>query len=233
MNYTITEEQIKEIALGNDKIKEMFPEVFEIKNNTWYIYPNGAIQYNEKDGVGYGIHTLGYIIDAQWLTNECNGEYREATDEEVEAALIKEAERRYGYNWKNVKIKEHADGEKWGCMGINNGGFNSYVYFGPDYSILYSRNGVLFNNGVWAEILEEPKEIVLDKSGTKELDNHLIDSFRYAAFNLIKADCKIKKVKHEKYRNSITVFKDYERQLEIKNITVNGVEYKQLKNQNK
>jgi len=51
MKYEITEEQIKELAKGNAKVKKMFPEVFENKNG-WY-----------KDNCLFNKHWLGFYKD--------------------------------------------------------------------------------------------------------------------------------------------------------------------------
>ena len=66
MNYTITEEQIKDIALGGGKtkIKEMFPEVFETKLEVgkWYkvIYSGCQIQNKESEKITDG--SLVFIV---------------------------------------------------------------------------------------------------------------------------------------------------------------------------
>ena len=97
--YTITEEQIKSIAEGGGKkkIKEMFPEVFnpKLEDQTWYIYPDGSIQFNEKDGYGYGINAgKDWVEEARWIRNENNSVFKKATNAEVLASLISEAKRR-------------------------------------------------------------------------------------------------------------------------------------------
>ena len=91
--YTITEEQIKELAKwkhGKRLMQEWFPEVFnpKLEDKTWYIYPDGSIQFNEKDGYGYGINAgKDWVEEARWIRNENNSIFKKSTNEEVEAAL--------------------------------------------------------------------------------------------------------------------------------------------------
>lgn len=55
-----------------------------LEDNTWYIYPNGAIQFNIKDGVGYGLTFDGKWVDnVEWLANKDNSFYRKATEEAI------------------------------------------------------------------------------------------------------------------------------------------------------
>lgn len=175
MKYEITEEQIKELAKGNAKVQRWFPEAFESKPEVgkWYrFYMKGEffgffhiceIKNNEVH-FDYGID----IKEKKWLTDNwysITHIWIEATESEVSEAVKKEAVKKYGENWINLKLKAHADDIK-GCIngGIYPGEFDFYE------NKLWSKNGVIFHNGNWAEII---KEKTLSKSEAEKLINEL------------------------------------------------------------
>jgi len=96
------------------------------------------------------------------------GIWREATDEEVRSALKKETIRRYGENWKDVKIVKSI-----GLMpdGDNEGRFDSRIFEDNEQGgwVAWNKNGRLFHKGKWAEKLEElefePFQKVLVRDG--------------------------------------------------------------------
>jgi len=110
MKHELTTEQL-------DQVKKWKPEWFRpvFKDNTWYKHTSHrSIQFNKKDGNGYGInHSKEWIDDAAWLANYPeNGEWREATSQEVEYLLIEEAKKRgfkVGINTEYGKISN----DKW------------------------------------------------------------------------------------------------------------------------
>jgi len=173
--YNITEEQIKDIALGGGKknIKEMFPEVFKDKITTgkWYYLNNttakGILIFIEEildEGLkGYGFGSSGsfHIPDNIWLTGWSHEELDliPATREQVVESLEKEAKKRYGEDWKNAKIKANADEQTYIHLGINESNFSCVAIVSGGHTKLYSTNGVIFHNGNWAEVLEEEKVI--------------------------------------------------------------------------
>lgn len=68
--------------------------------------------------------------------------------------MVKEAEKRYGEDWKSVKIKQHADGEDWQEFGLNLNRFSPNFYpFATGKG--YNRNGVIYYKGKWAEVLPQ------------------------------------------------------------------------------
>src|SRR5690606_1325550 len=111
MKHELTTEQL-------DQVKKWKPEWFRpvFKDNTWYKHTSHrSIQFNKKDGNGYGInHSKEWIDDAAWLANYPeNGEWREATSQEVEYLLIEEAKKRgfkvginteYGKDRKSTRL---------------------------------------------------------------------------------------------------------------------------------
>lgn len=183
--YNITEEQIKDIAQGGgkSKIKQMFPQVFgtKLEAGKWYKHSKLPIIFcltsYEGSAYGYGFDKEEWFDHSEEDTGLCAANWAHiehlipATAKEVEEAVIQEAKKQYGEDWQSVKIKEHADKGhfEWISMGLNLGKFYP-GYSGMASERLCGRNGVLFYNGKWAEILPEPK--VITKT---EAENRLQD----------------------------------------------------------
>lgn len=169
MKYKITEEQIKEAHNAacpqwKQKIESWFSECFKVSLEVgkWYKMPYfnsfiGCIkEYDKERFYYYGLNTGGvwnnndfYFLRDSLLTP--------ATDEEVESMLKKEAKKR---------------------------GFKEGVYFNPvasaskskikkdwifvDSVNLLTNDGLeVFNNGKWATIVEQPKEMTLQEIESK------------------------------------------------------------------
>jgi len=100
------------------------------------------------------IFSYGFNLHGNWSGKACRSrdilKWREATHEEVSAALIEEAKRR-GY--KEGVVVSELGFTKSGAIEAN--GFN----FESDLNMLLLGNSVIFDNGQWAEIVEQPKEI--------------------------------------------------------------------------
>src|SRR5690625_6222573 len=101
--------------------------------------------------------------------------WREASDEEVRSALEKETIRRFGENWKDVKIKRAIYDVDEDCinMGIYDSG---EIDQDPDGWYVCGKNGHLFYKVVWAEKVEEddrPLYFELEKSSGFDLDGIL------------------------------------------------------------
>lgn len=128
------------------KIRNLIPEAFEnrLEIGEWYYYKENILFCYTGDYKGYGItdkwkdliHVIG---DFNW---------RRATEEEVEKALIKEAEKRglvKGVKFKGVLFNEERM-------------INGYSYDIKDnalYSELRGCGGdALFRNGDWVEPIE-------------------------------------------------------------------------------
>jgi len=94
-NYEITEEQIKELAKGNAKVKNWFPEVFENKTGWFKTKTEGNesyLMYFENNISKYGFNGIGRFKDNA-CSNISDDEYL-ATDSEVLEALTNEAKKR-------------------------------------------------------------------------------------------------------------------------------------------
>ena len=133
----ITQEQKEQLLNLNDSRVNEILGVTILEDNTWYIYDSGSLQFNIKDGIGYGLRRgIEWINEVYWLGVKCNGKFRKATHEEVENALIAEAKRR-GFEDGNLNL--------WG--------------FNKDYTIMSDANGIIFNNGEWREPKPNKQEI--------------------------------------------------------------------------
>src|SRR5699024_5860064 len=104
---------------------------------------------------GRGNTNLGWIPEGKFYTdlycsyNNC----REATKKEVVQAFKKELVRKYGENWENVKIKKSPSG----LNSSNKAKYNIEIRKYYDGWRVYNKNGLLYENGKWAEPIGEPK----------------------------------------------------------------------------
>ena len=172
----ITEKQKQQlIDLNDSRVNEILN--LGLKAGKWYnkkyfgklmFYFNGEFSksgYNPN----YGLNYNGIFSDEIGVfKNEVN-EYYEATHQEVEQALIKEAKRR-GFN-EGVKVKLFDS--IFSTSVLNREDFtyqedyNRFGIIGGDEDGSYA---VLFKDGVWAEIIDEKSEL---KEEIKELRNKL------------------------------------------------------------
>lgn len=160
LRYATEEEK----ALLEDKPKEL--TIADYKLGVWYKSNNGSLIYFNDTETTYGFFSYGEFSDKiEWISGfKANGFHKpgnwvEAKDNEVITSLEKEAEKRFGKDWLNVKIKNHVEGlTKW--THLNDGSFST----GLDLTDrLYNKNGLIYYNGKWAELLEEPKSIEAGK----------------------------------------------------------------------
>lgn len=160
--YTVTEEFLQEAyreacTRWKQKLEIEFPEAFQkVEIGKWYKEEGSNLLFyiekiTSRVAIGYGFDRCG-----RWFSNYAweNVHLREciklATKKEVENALYNEAEKRYGKYWEEVKIKESVDIR---IPPTNSGTFG--VFFFITEERLWNKNGVLYQNGVWAEVLEE------------------------------------------------------------------------------
>ena len=171
-NYTITKEQILEtIRTGTDVteryFKEIIPEAFkkELEIGKWYKTKKEGFEKclfnflgeNDKCIIAYGFNAQGaWSSKTYWFSYYKTMEFLEATPEEVEEALKAETIKRYGKDWENTKIKAHADGQPWIWIGLNKGFFSC----GLTPNNVYSKHGVLYSHGNWAQILPQEKTVI-------------------------------------------------------------------------
>ena len=169
--YTITEEQIKELAKwkhGKRLMQEWFPEVFETKLEVgkWYLV----------DGNKCG--NSGRILLANFSGTEKDNNYglgsdtRLASESEVFEALKKEAKKRGFYDIGILTIKTI------GNRIVNNFQTSTNDYFWNKYTNTLFLDGVtIFSNGKWASII---KEKILSKAEAEaKLTELCKDGFEY------------------------------------------------------
>lgn len=151
MNYEITEEQIKELAKGNAKVKKMFPEVFETKfESGWYKYKEKPsiwwLAFIDEDFYYYGFNETVWFDKSNNKLMDINiNNYTPATDSEVLEALTNEAIKR-GFK-EGVFVKTLWGKLDYWKLDTNRFTFNSEtnnLHLGP----------CVFNDGKWAEIIK-------------------------------------------------------------------------------
>jgi len=146
-------------------IKKEFPKLFE----SWYLnkwttplngYEGKAFVFinnpDDLSNVGYGI-----TISGEWTNNfNMNGSKlqnrRLATEQEVTEALTNEAVKKGFINGNTFKAVTY--GEK---IKITNSELD-FEYF-KDKNVIYIQDYDVFRDGVWAEILPQPKEITISE----------------------------------------------------------------------
>lgn len=184
-NYTITEEQIKELAKGNSKVKKWFPEVFETKLEVgrWYkgkhIGNSGLIFVQKYNGIDKGLTAFGFCwnsfnwrdSNSDWCEN--SKQYLiEATEEEVFEALKNEAVKR-GFK-DGAYIKNCLRNQANEYRGFNIGGSITldrhnelWMDVCGDEDYYYC----IFKDGKWAEIIN----ILTKEEAEKKLNVKIID----------------------------------------------------------
>lgn len=149
------EADIRNIQQELEFLKEEQEPKFEV--GKWYkgFIRKGIIAFCESNDIpkgfkGYGINDDGVWIESiDWLSN--TDPIIEATKEEVEKALIKEAKRR-GFK-DGVKLKRSGINTEFDWdLKVNGDKIHLTLFYCLD-----SGDGFLFKDGKWAEIIEESK----------------------------------------------------------------------------
>jgi len=160
--YEITKEQVLKLHNneGSRYVKEWFPEAFkkELEVGKWYSSDSFLIMYkgNERcisiskmtgDYDDNNIHRMDMHIDC---------DYKEATTQEVEAALICEAKKR---GFKDGVLFKSVEKNIDGIDIIKFGSISSDIFYGKNK--LFNSRGYIFKDGIWAQIIDktltEPK----------------------------------------------------------------------------
>lgn len=158
--FELTQDQINQLAeVPNTQylLRKFVPEAFNtepVKGN-WYISQYYLIYY-----LGNSRCHCIKLSDGKWLENIYHSltghlkNYRSATEEEIEVALIREAKKRFGRGWSNAKIEKCLYYGNDECVNANK--FNISINF--EENLLWNNNGCIFNSGEWAKPLTETKE---------------------------------------------------------------------------
>ena len=150
----ITKKQIIALDNGETTVRELFPQVFQVKLEVGKWYKDTRLdllfcfqgKYSRKQDSG----AYGFTKSKSWIENigvylDGLSKYTPATEEEVRAALITEAKRRYKTGQKVISLTERID-----YISLET------AYF--DYNHVCNElifNGLLmFFKGKWAEIVK-------------------------------------------------------------------------------
>lgn len=177
MEFKITKEFIIEAHKAacsdwKNRIEKEFPEAFPkgLEIGKWYVYDSSLLNFqglNHKDL----ILAYGFLEDKSWMeTSNCGNdfkEWKEATHEEVESALIAEAKKR-GYK-KGVRCVFGAVKNKR-IISTNE------IKWNPDWTDkggLSMGMSIIFTDGKWAEILPTEKTVITREKALKILAKKL------------------------------------------------------------
>ena len=188
--YKLTQEQINQLAeVPNTQylLQEFIPEAFETKLEVgkWYIHKEhkdliNIAEINKKDEIKFYGFDYDKSENTSIFVDERNSplfygygknfsNWQLATEEDVREALINEAKKRGFNNIGNLKIKNTVGSISNGFVTLTNDFY--YDYKG---NTLRLDGAVIFNNGVWAEIIEEPKETEPTKEEINRVLNYLL-----------------------------------------------------------
>jgi hypothetical protein len=154
---TLSEEFVKEAHKSacnewKQRIEAELPELFKSKLEVgrWYKSANSLFNYQKERSV-FGFYH-GKWLDYNWSWNNPSDVHvTPTTDKEVEDALIKEAIERGFKEGVEVKEPNNATRPKGFIQGSGIG-FETK----DDYTVLAFGGMIVFKNGVWAEIIENP-----------------------------------------------------------------------------
>ena len=156
--YDVLEKE--EIGYLQQTMNEWFPELFEpkLEVGNWYKHNlSGALLFIDSIANGY---SYGYGFESTRIYNDelsYSSKYLiPAAESEVFEALKNEFHKKYkGESFNNV------DGDCFNNF-VYNKGFRSISYCTRRNSLYVSQEGVggqdVFRDGIWAEIVEQPKE---------------------------------------------------------------------------
>jgi hypothetical protein len=169
----ITKKQIIALDKGETTARELFPDVFQTKLEVgkWYVANHFGSLYlafiNSQDKdyfLGYGFNkNKNYRNDFSFLKN-FDYKWTLATEEEVTEALKNEAVKRGFINGALIKKTGINKDFIFNFNPINE---NDFKYFSK-LNILDSKEGHIFDNGIWAEVIQtitkEEAENILGKT---------------------------------------------------------------------
>lgn len=147
------------------------PEPKELEVGKWYkdarckdgrglYFVEQVLDKDTNPVVSYGFNRIGYWSGSMERSDSILS-FPKASKEEVESALIAEAERR-GFK-EGVQVKRLAVEDTFNCSG------NFYWSDNDGAGGLFDRQGVaIIQKGKWAEIIEQPKELTLSQRLIKE-----------------------------------------------------------------
>lgn len=156
-----------------ERIEKEFPELFENKLEVgkWYKGDLGHLYFLDKIvKCPYNPHlSYGFDLCGEWSENTAislnhpqGSKYTEATDKEVEEALINEAKKRGYKNGNHACLTVYVT-----CKNIKENAF--FYYNGSLWEGNSEGNNCIFRDGKWAEIIEAPEKELTKEQVEKEL----------------------------------------------------------------
>jgi len=155
----------KDFILQNENmtLKEAFSDLFETKLEVgrWYKRPHNKALFFVKEIISETteqVSCFGFDVCGDWMNGEPKtfpDNDRPATDSEVEAALINEAKKR-GFK-EGVYFKTAYSGSLR-TFEIGESGFKYISHFNNLQQVSDLEQGLIFDNGVWAEIIPTMKK---------------------------------------------------------------------------
>lgn len=178
--YEIKKYQILELAkessFSNVYLQKHFPQAFQKDFEVGKVYrdDDGWIFYCTEIGrkghlYGYGIMRGEYEfveniddINCFYSNIASRQNLTEVTPEEWKEAMTNELIRRYGEDWKNVKLKSN-----FLKLELLN---DCFFYPNITSTEIWNRNGCIFKDGIFAEVLDNQSEL---KNRVEKMQNEL------------------------------------------------------------
>jgi hypothetical protein len=166
-NDFILEAHVQACQEFKTKIEEQAPELFRdrFEQGKWYKDNEHDMFYINENPNNSSFSVYGFLnggwrdrfsVGRTWITS---GECKEATKEEVEAALIAEAKKRgfiHGANFIGI------GSERETLVDLNTTP-NEWQFDINKNSLSHYCNNYFFSKGKWATIIEEPEEITIEQ----------------------------------------------------------------------
>ena len=162
----------KQTSMARHRIEITIPQLAELlgveypfkpkfEAGKWYIAEWGTNIFCHNGKFDEDATPCGYGVacDANWWVANgvgWDGDYREATPEEVKRALIAEAKRRYRVGDRVSQVNRYNEGSMYGEEPWVYKGVNEWLF--QDNS-LFNENLCLMLNGEWVEVIEEEKKL--------------------------------------------------------------------------
>lgn len=149
-NYFDSYESAQAHIDEQNKPKFEVGKVYKDPANKFIIYVTSLKDGFPREVYGYGINMIGHWFESITTTSIIDG-CIEATPSEWEAALKKEAERKYPVGTRIKSLFNEVHGTTCQLPYFNHKSETIWVSIGKSHS------AVIYENGKWASIIQEPK----------------------------------------------------------------------------
>ena len=142
-------ESVKKLGVGKDYVN---------------VHDNSVIVIDRVEGItNRGFEGEEYKI---YFSCSNHSNWREATKSEVIRAFKRHLVKRYGADWRTMKIKEKHPGSPFD---INCGLWLAEIGKAKNGWEVWNKNGLLYRNGIWVEMLEEEEEEINIKASETQI----------------------------------------------------------------